>query len=184
MCIRDRYTSDEFIKKVSALNGTVDLDILVQTNSFPVSLSWDINPANGINYSFISDSGLGKIANINSSKGKTAFNKLANNKIQLFASVDKINFSANMPTEYSLEQNYPNPFNPSTTIKYSLKNDGKVTLKIYNSLGEEVATLVNEAKVAGKYEVNFNASLLASGVYIYKIQAVDFISSKKMILLR
>ena len=79
---------------------------------------------------------------------------------------------------------YPNPFNPSTTIRYQIPQDGIVTLKIYDILGSEVTTLVNEEKLAGKYEVNFNASTLASGVYIYRIQAGDFVSSKKMILLK
>lgn len=86
--------------------------------------------------------------------------------------------------EFSLGQNYPNPFNPSTKIKYQLPKDGFVTLKVYDILGNEVATLVNEEKIAGKYEANFNASSLASGVYIYKIQAGDFVNSKKMILLK
>ncbi len=89
-----------------------------------------------------------------------------------------------IPIVYDLTQNFPNPFNPSTTIRYQIPQDGIVTLKIYDILGSEVATLVNEEKVAGKYEVNFNASTLASGVYIYKIQAGDFVSSKKMILLK
>jgi hypothetical protein len=86
--------------------------------------------------------------------------------------------------EYDLAQNFPNPFNPSTTIRYQIPQDGIVILKIYDILGSEVATFVNEKKVAGKYEVNFNASSLASGVYIYKIQAGSFINSKKMILLK
>jgi hypothetical protein len=86
--------------------------------------------------------------------------------------------------EYELVQNYPNPFNPSTAIRYQIPQDGIVTLKIYDILGSEVATLVNEQKAAGKYEVNFNASALASGVYLYKIQSGSFVSSKKMILIR
>ena len=86
--------------------------------------------------------------------------------------------------DYDLIQNFPNPFNPSTTIRYQIPQDGIVTLKIYNILGSEVATLVNEEKVAGHYEVNFNANSLSSGVYFYKIQAGGFISSKKMILLK
>ena len=86
--------------------------------------------------------------------------------------------------EYALVQNFPNPFNPSTTIRYQIPQDGIVTLKIYDVLGSEVATLVNEEKVAGKYEVNFNASSLASGVYLYKIQAGSFNSSKKMLLIK
>ncbi len=89
-----------------------------------------------------------------------------------------------IPTVYDLAQNFPNPFNPSTAIRYQIPQDGIVTLKIYDILGSEVATLVNEEKVAGKYEVNFNASSLASGVYIYKIQSGSFINSKKMLLLK
>jgi len=103
---------------------------------------------------------------------------LKNNPVELNLS------STAVITDYSLEQNFPNPFNPSTIIKYSLKDDGKVTLKIYNSLGEEVRTLVNEIKSAGNYKVEFNASELPSGVYIYSIQASDFVSSKKMILIK
>jgi len=97
---------------------------------------------------------------------------------------DIIEVEINPPTKFSLEQNYPNPFNPITKINYSIKNAGLVQIKIYDILGSEVATLVNEEKAAGKYEVNFNSSSLASGVYIYKIQAGSFISSKKMMLLK
>ena len=86
--------------------------------------------------------------------------------------------------EYSLEQNYPNPFNPSTTINYQIPKDGFVTLKIYDVLGKEIKTLVNEEKTIGRYQVSFNATDLATGVYIYKIQVNDFVSTKKMILLK
>jgi len=90
----------------------------------------------------------------------------------------------NYPESYILYQNYPNPFNPSTIIKYSLKDDGKVSLKIFNALGEEVRTLVNEIKPAGSYEVEFAASELSSGVYIYSIHAGEFVGSKKMMFLK
>lgn len=86
--------------------------------------------------------------------------------------------------DYNLAQNFPNPFNPSTKIRYQIPIAGIVTLKIYDILGREVATLVNEEKNASKYEVNFNASALSSGVYIYKIQAESFFSSKKMLLIK
>ncbi len=85
---------------------------------------------------------------------------------------------------YSLEQNYPNPFNPSTSIQYAIGNRQFVQIKIYDVLGNEITTLVNEVKPQGRYEVNFNAGSLANGVYIYKIQTGDFISSKKMILIK
>jgi len=85
---------------------------------------------------------------------------------------------------FNIEQNYPNPFNPSTSIKYSLAEAGNVSLKVYDVLGEEVATLVNSTQNAGSYNVNFDASNLASGLYIYTIQTGNFVSSKKMMLLK
>lgn len=86
--------------------------------------------------------------------------------------------------EYSLVQNYPNPFNPRTNIKFQLPKSGFVTLKVYDILGKEITTLINEDKAQGQYEVNFDASSLASGVYIYTINAGDFNSTKKMILVK
>lgn len=89
-----------------------------------------------------------------------------------------------IPTDYNLAQNFPNPFNPSTTIEYSLSNPELVTLKIFDVLGKEVATLVNEQKSAGDFEVNFSAEQFVSGVYYYKLIAGDFASIKKMVLIR
>lgn len=83
---------------------------------------------------------------------------------------------------YSLNQNYPNPFNPSTTISFSVPNEEFVYLKVFNSLGEEVAELVNETKPSGNYEINFNASGLSSGVYLYRLQAGEFSTTKKLLL--
>ncbi len=107
---------------------------------------------------------------------------------------------SNFPTEFRLEQNYPNPFNPSTKIKFVIPNGVRnlkdfssqasrndntlVSLKVYDILGNEVATLVNENKAPGVYEVEFNANNLSSGVYLYRLQANDFIEVKKMILMR
>jgi hypothetical protein len=88
------------------------------------------------------------------------------------------------PSAYALEQNFPNPFNPSTKINYSLPVEGFVTLDIYNSIGQKVATLVNETKTAGTYAVDFNASNLTSGIYFYKISSGNFTETKKMILLK
>jgi len=88
------------------------------------------------------------------------------------------------PKEFSLEQNYPNPFNPSTRIQYQVSGVSHINLKVYDVLGNEVATLVNEEKQAGSYEVDFNASQLTSGVYFYTINAGSFVETKKMILLR
>ncbi|MCH7724107.1 MAG: T9SS type A sorting domain-containing protein [Bacteroidetes bacterium] len=95
-----------------------------------------------------------------------------------------IEISGTVPSEYSLEQNYPNPFNPTTNINFSISTSEFVTMKIYNALGQEVATVVNEFLNAGSYNVNFNAEYLASGMYIYKITTNSFVSTKKMLLLK
>ncbi|MDP1614815.1 MAG: T9SS type A sorting domain-containing protein [Methylococcales bacterium] len=87
-----------------------------------------------------------------------------------------------IPDEYSLEQNYPNPFNPSTIISWLSPVDSRQIIKIYNILGSEIATLVNEYKPAGKYEISFDASALSSGIYFYTLQTGSFIETRKMIL--
>lgn len=105
------------------------------------------------------------------------------------AALDKFSTGTDV-YDYSLSQNYPNPFNPSTKISYSIKEDGFVTLKVYDILGVEIATLVNEQKTAGSYEADFNAANLPSGMYIYKLQSVNpstssgqgFTDVKKMLL--
>jgi len=89
-----------------------------------------------------------------------------------------------IPIVYALEQNYPNPFNPATTIKYQIPEGGIVTLKIYDILGSEVTTLVDDFKNEGKYETTFDASSLASGVYLYRLKVNDFVNTKKMIFLK
>lgn len=125
------------------------------------------------------------LTTINTDAGYALANIVSDNTTLAKKNFNKVNFTGSeIPITYDLEQNFPNPFNPSTTIRYQIPQDGIVTLKIYDILGAEVKTLVNEEKIAGKYEVNFNASSLASGVYIYKIQSGAFISSKKMILLK
>lgn len=88
------------------------------------------------------------------------------------------------PNTYELAQNYPNPFNPSTIIRFGVPESGFVNLKVYNTLGQEVATLVNEFVIAGGYEVSFNANNLPSGIYFYTITANSFSTTKKMILIK
>jgi hypothetical protein len=88
------------------------------------------------------------------------------------------------PNSFYLYQNSPNPFNPNTVISYQLPVTIKVLLKVYDILGKEIATLVNEQKTSGSYEVEFKADNLTSGTYFYKLQAGNFIETKKMILLR
>ncbi len=92
--------------------------------------------------------------------------------------------NSTIAANYSLSQNYPNPFNPSTTIKYSLLHDSKVSLKVYDLLGREVATIVNDFRQAGEYQAEFNASNFASGVYFYRLETDKFTSVKKMVLVK
>ncbi len=115
-----------------------------------------------------------------------------------FTYSNEVEVDLSLPQTFSLEQSYPNPFNPSTTIKYTIPNvtlsalsraesrdeGSRVILKVYDILGNEVATLVNENKPAGNYEINFNASSLTSGIYFYTIQAGSFTDTKKMTLLK
>jgi len=88
------------------------------------------------------------------------------------------------PTGFSLSQNYPNPFNPVTVIKYSIKDAGMVSLKVYDILGQEVATLVNNAQTPGLYEVEFNAQNLTSGIYFYRLTVGSFSETKKLLFLK
>ena len=89
-----------------------------------------------------------------------------------------------IPVDYKLDQNYPNPFNPTTVINFTIPKAGNVTLKVYNALGQEVATLVDEYKDASNYQVDFNASKLASGIYFYSLKANNFTQTKKMMLVK
>ncbi|MCH8034272.1 MAG: T9SS type A sorting domain-containing protein [Bacteroidetes bacterium] len=132
------------------------------------------------NYSFIDES---------VSSGKYQYRLKQIDYDGTFEYSDIVELEVGLPTEYSLEQNYPNPFNPSTTIQYAVSKRQFVTLKVYDVLGNEIATLVNEHKLAGSYEVEFNSmglihQTLTSGIYFYQLKAGSFVETKKMILLR
>lgn len=88
------------------------------------------------------------------------------------------------PIKFELCQNYPNPFNPTSTIRFDIPKASFLTLKVYNVLGQEVATLVNEKREAGKYEVKFNASTFSSGVYFYRLTTETFIDIKKCVIIK
>jgi hypothetical protein len=106
-------------------------------------------------------------------------------KVIIYQSVPvNVNDIAGMINDYSLEQNYPNPFNPSTKIVFQVPQSVNVSLKIYDVLGNEIVTLVNEEKGPGKYEIDFNASHLSSGIYFYTLWAGTYISIKKMVLIK
>ncbi|TRZ51815.1 T9SS C-terminal target domain-containing protein [bacterium] len=97
---------------------------------------------------------------------------------------DNLLRNSNIPKEFNLSQNYPNPFNPVTKINFAIPKSGFVTLKIYDILGMEIKTLVNEMKQPGYYTVDFNGSSLASGIYFYRVVAGNFVSVKRMVLIK
>jgi hypothetical protein len=94
------------------------------------------------------------------------------------------NNNNNIPLSYSLQQNYPNPFNPVTKISYDIPKSGFVTVKIFDILGKEIATLVNENKNPGRYIVDFDGTSFASGTYFYRLESNGFVATKKMILIK
>ncbi len=97
---------------------------------------------------------------------------------------DEIEIEVSIPIEYSLSQNFPNPFNPATTIKYQIPELSFVTIKVYDVLGSEIETLVNEENQFGIYEITWYAENLPSGVYFYRLQADSFVETKKMVLMK
>lgn len=99
-------------------------------------------------------------------------------------SLTDVGENSSTPTEFMLYENFPNPFNPSTTIRYSIPETAYTSVIVFDALGNEVSTLVNESKSTGTYEVQFNASSLSSGIYYYTLQSGSFSDTKKMILLK
>ncbi|HCY76843.1 MAG TPA: hypothetical protein DHV28_13055 [Ignavibacteriales bacterium] len=111
------------------------------------------------------------------------FNVYVSNSMGIPTSVEEEN-NPTAVNNFELQQNYPNPFNPTTQIRFSLAEQSQVTLKVYNILGKEIATLVNDVQSSGVHEVSFNGSGLASGVYFYTLQAGKFTETRKMILVK
>ncbi len=105
-------------------------------------------------------------------------------EVGTISSITSIEEKNTTPVGYILHQNYPNPFNPETKISFSLPKSTFVTLEIYNSLGQKVATLINNEMNSGSHKITFNASDLSSGIYYYKMQAGQFQSARKMLLLQ
>jgi thiol-disulfide isomerase/thioredoxin len=119
---------------------------------------------------------------VQSLASKTIYQSETISNLDLVLSADE-GFN-NIPNEFFLEQNYPNPFNPSTKIKYEIPQTEYVSLIVYNSLGSEVAVLVNEEQFAGSHEINFDATELSSGIYFYELRINNLSKTKKMILLK
>lgn len=153
-------------------------------NGFIVSYFWDFGDGNtstlqNPKHTYQSASEFEVSLTVTDNEGATATLKETVNVTLVTASETE-----GKPTEFALEQNYPNPFNPATNINYSVPQASKVNIEVYNLMGQRVAVLVNEVKAAGNYTVTFDASSVSSGVYIYRIQAENFISTKRMTLIK
>ncbi len=167
-----RFASNRRVEFVED-GKTLVFPILITSTELPVTIDWEFNEKFN-NASLIIDGreillctdGFTQIHNMNSSISLNFLSK------------------SSMPKKFVLGQNYPNPFNPSTTIRYELPKASHVTLKVYNVLGQEVAILVNEKREAGKHQVIFDGAKLSSGMYVYRLQAANFINSKKLLILK
>ncbi len=184
------YTTllNDFGKKINISHSSMDAAVIGNFNVTPIN----INPTfsrTGKWYNFFSGDSI-EVTDVNSpiSLQPGEFRiyttvKLPTPEPGLVTDVEN-EISESVPTSFELFQNYPNPFNPSTRIQYQVSSGGNVLLKVYDILGNEVASLVNEYKPAGNYEVEFDAGKLSGGIYFYKLTSGAYSSTKKMILLR
>ena len=119
-------------------------------------------------------------------QGPAGDNSAGGSKLKVIFENESLPAESNniIPAEYSLLQNYPNPFNPTTQLEFGISKLGFVSLKVYDILGKEVKTLVNEIKPAGTYNIVFDGSSLSSGVYFYRLESAEFVDIKRMILVK
>ena len=148
--------------------------IQISSDNYPITIR-----AEGLNIT-IRDMINGELLNEELKNGEEI--RITNNKITSIEVSGRI--TGGLPVSYELYQNYPNPFNPSTTIKFAIPKESNVNLSIYNVLGELVSTIVNEEMKPGYYEYEFDASQFASGVYLYRIKAGEYVETKKMVLMK
>ncbi len=168
------FDAKEIILSIGTNNGNdIDCKFFVTTNNNSLYI-YSLGQNKLINKFYYSTSG--RFSNI-----------LVDSPYVYIPVIDKttgVNLTKSITRDYHLSQNYPNPFNPTTTISYQLSAFSRVKLKVYNMLGREVATLVNEEKAPGNYEVKFDGSNLSSGVYFYRMQVGNFTQTKKFVLLK
>ena len=177
-----RLKSGNFIQTVFPDRGVTSLAITVRAVVDPLVLRWDLNQQNGIQYWLVSRNGKQRVSLQGSNSLSLEY--LEDGIIHLEASAGDVA----LPQTYSLAQNYPNPFNPTTNFGFRIPDCGFVSLKVYDVLGREVATLVNEVKQPGVYTVTWDvcqtAGGLSSGVYFYRLSAGSFKATRKLVLMR
>jgi photosystem II stability/assembly factor-like uncharacterized protein len=170
-----RFASGKYIEHAGE-NGMKEINILVSSISYPATIQWKMIKE------FVGLASLeidGKEIKLNENGNMVITNPQAQIKLKLLPAQ-----VTGVPNEFALQQNYPNPFNPSTTIKYELPVESKVTIKIYNALGQVVKALVDEIQTAGFKTVEWDASGMSSGIYFYRFQTHSFTETKKLLLLK
>ncbi|MFN0157304.1 MAG: T9SS type A sorting domain-containing protein [Bacteroidota bacterium] len=180
-----RWGSGDFEIAVEPNGEPIELPIDLNEVSFPITLEWELDPENELEYALIPPEGNGpnKAPTQMSARGQATVSARTS-RIQLVANKGGNSQTNQVPTEFGLHQNFPNPFNPSTTISFSLPHNTNGQLKIFNTLGQEIATLIDGMQSAGYKSVTFDAGTLASGVYLYKLTAGEFSSIKKMVVMK
>jgi hypothetical protein len=163
---------------VKASEG-LEFRVAVQSDAYPLTIAWDVSKGTAL---YELTDGLGGRMFAPRELDGVGSIKITSNEVRVFSV--KFVGEGILPKAFALRQNYPNPFNPSTTIKYHLPFDTRVTLKVFNIIGQEVATLVNEVQKVGYKSVTFDASSLASGTYFYRLEAGGFTSVKKLLLIK
>jgi len=161
------------------VQGSTDFPVSIQSDAYPVTVSWNVSKETA-SYELTDNAGGRAFPSIRmTGQGRVKLNNSEVSRVTITVGSEE-----QLPTEFALAQNYPNPFNPTTTIKYDLPADTRVSLKIFNIIGQEVATLVNEDQRAGYKSVQWNPGTLASGVYFYRLSAGHFVQTRKLLLLR
>jgi len=178
------YTADAY-GKVTMPDGKVLDALRIKEVS---TLTWDLNTSTTVVYHIITKTG--ESVNITLANGVTSNSGVVSISAVSWTSGDgvsnptSVDMISEIPSDYSLSQNYPNPFNPSTKISFTLPSSSNVSLKVFNTIGQEVSELVNENLQPGKYSTDFNASKLSSGIYFYTLMTNNFNTTKKMILIK
>ncbi len=157
----------------------VELPVTVQSEAYPLTITWKVTRGTA-SYEF-ADGREGNVFLAREMRGEGTM-KITNSMVNRFSV--KLVSDGQLPKQFALAQNFPNPFNPSTTIRYDLPKDSRVSLKLFDILGQEVAALVNEEQKAGYKSFVWNSNSVASGVYLYRLQAGDFVQTRKLLLLK
>ena len=169
---------------VPASDYTLDITPANDNNTIVTTLDADLSGLKGGAAVVFASGFLDPSSNQNGSSFGV-FAALPNGTVVQFGTLTSNNDSkSNLPTSYNLLQNYPNPFNPNTSIEFAIPAKQQVIIKVFNLLGQEIATLVNKEMNSGNYKINFDASKLSSGVYLYQLTAGKYIQTKKMILMK